>query len=143
MKHQKTKRNFTYVYVLKAKILDKYYPYIFVCNKLSHNLIIDIFKRLNIGKKIPIFSDGAKVYKKLQLIGYNITPEKSMITNKIEGFNTFLRARNSYLVRKTTSYAKVTENLVLKLFINVFSYLKEKLNLNQSLKQRIIPSFLI
>lgn len=69
-------------------------------------------------KKVPfyirkhalLYTDAWKAYKKVANPERHIYSDKKGVTNKLEGFNNFMRQRCSRLVRKTTAFSKKLKN---------------------------------
>ena len=63
-----------------------------------------------IRKHALLYTDAWRAYQKVANPERHIWDEKKGLTNKLEGFNNFLRQRCSRLVRKTTAFSKKWKN---------------------------------
>jgi len=63
-----------------------------------------------IRKHALLYTDAWKAYKKVTNLERHIYSDKKGITNKLEGFNNFMRQRCCRLVRKTTALSKKLKN---------------------------------
>lgn len=63
-----------------------------------------------IRKHALLYTDAWKAYRKVANPERHIWDEKKGLTNKLEGFNNFMRQRCSRLVRQTTAFSKKLKN---------------------------------